>query len=54
MWVVLSPEKPCDRNLTITRVAGGPGDQFIKFKVDSGDSGHGNAKDKVIIMAFGK
>lgn len=54
MWVMLSPEKPCDRDLKVTKLAGGPGKDFVKFKVVSKDSGHGNAGDKVVIMAFGK
>ena len=53
-YCFLSAETPTDRAIEIETLDGGVGETFIKFSVDSTDSGRGNSKDTVQIIAWGQ
>ena len=53
-YCFVSAENPTDRAMEIETLDGGVGETFIKFSVDSTDSGHGNSKDTVQIIAWGQ
>ena len=52
-WCVLSAENPTDRALTIETLEGGVDETHIKFKINSTDSGRGDAKDPIQIIVWG-
>ena len=52
-WCVLSAENPTDRAFTIETLEGGVDDTYIKYKMNSTNSGHGEEKDPVQILVWG-
>ena len=53
-WCVLSAENPTDRDFEFKTLEGGIGDTYIKLSFTSGDSGRGEAKDPIKIIAWGQ
>ena len=51
---ILSPEVSGDRNIKINILEGGAGEDFIKLKIESGDSGWGNPNDPICVQVYGR
>jgi len=53
-WCVLSAEKPDERATEVEAIEGGAGEDFVRWKITTGDSGRGEQRDRYHIMVWGQ